>query len=106
MNRQKSNCLHVLINNKTQREGKNDPLVVLVLNLYWPLPSLTFPLVQRQVCVVHGLVIRQRLSLFFGISELAEKRQVEGLRGAHPLLGVQEKHLFQDAHCCVADIQS
>lgn len=65
--------------------------------------SLTFPLVQWQVCVVHGLIVWLRLSLLLCISELTEERQVECLRGAHPLLGVQKQHLLQNTHCCDAE---
>lgn len=64
--------------------------------------SLTFPLIQRQVRVVHRLIVGLRLGLLLGISELGEERQVERLRGVRPLLRVQQQHLFQDAHRCVA----
>lgn len=73
----------------------NQPAPLLAL-------SLTLPLIQRQVCVVHGLIVGQRFGLLLGVSELAEEGQLEGLRRAHPLLGVQQQHLLQDTHRCDA----
>lgn len=34
---------------------------------------LTFPLVELQVCVVHGLIIGQRFCLLVNVSELGEE---------------------------------
>lgn len=61
---------------------------------------LTFPLLELQVRVVHGLVVRQSFGLLVDVSELAEEVEVESLGGADPLLRVQEQHFFQDAHGC------
>lgn len=59
-----------------------------------PLLALTFPLVQRQVCVVYGLIVRQRYSILLVVSVLTEEGQVKCFRGTNPLLGVQKQHLF------------
>lgn len=60
---------------------------------------LTFPLVERQVGVIHGLIVQQSFGLFLCIPEVAEERQGQSLRGAHPPLRVQKQHLLQHAHC-------
>lgn len=64
--------------------------------------GLTFPLLQRQVGVIQGLIVRQRLRLLLHLPELAEERQLQGLRRARPALRVQEEHLLQDANRCDA----
>lgn len=73
-------------------------------SFHWSLPQLllssilTFPLAQRQVRVVHRVVVRLRFLLPLRISVVLEVRHREPLGGAHPVLRIQQQHALQHGH--------